>query len=213
MFRRRELCFLSEMGAPLRMLVWRSHMNFNDWQRFCLRSIITVFNTIMPLLFPLLRHNPLVTLYKPLHIGNFYPRHMIAWMCYSATVGYCFLLAQKYKIFSLVLTCWFVIVAFKTSRNPHTPTKYVAHYWLRLVMSINSSTSNWFTPSSTGNCVTFNHSLILSWKFNKFHVSSFWWLLFRGYFSLQFLLWVLALRCYFDKRFIMFLILTRISRS
>lgn len=117
---------------------------------FCLRSIMTV----APLLFPLLRHNPLVTLYKPLHIGNFYPRHMIAWMCYSATVGYCFLLAQKYKIFSLVLTSWFVIVAFKTSRNPHTPAKYVAHYWLRLVRSINSSTSNWFTPSSIGNYVT-----------------------------------------------------------
>lgn len=176
---------------------------------FCLRSIITV----APLLFPLLRHNPLVTLYKPLHIGNFYPRHMIAWMCYSATVDYCFLLAQKYEIFSLVLTCWFIIVAFKTSRNPHTPTKHVAHYWLRLVRSINSSTSNWFTPSSIGNCVILNHSLILSSKFDKFHVSSFWWLLFRGYFSLQFLLWVLALRCYFDKCFIMFLILTRISRS
>lgn len=140
----------------------------------CLRSIFTVCITSPILLLTLFGHRPLASLYESLHNGTFYPPHKIALMCDSVTVGYCFLFAPKYKRFPHLLTCWFVIIVLRTARKLQTLTKYVPYYWLRLVRSVNSSISKWLLPSDILNYTTSNHSLILSRKFDKFRVSSFW---------------------------------------
>lgn len=146
------------------------------------RVIIIFYITSSHLLLTLFGHRPLASLYESLRNGTFYPPHKIALMCDSVTVGYCFLFAPKYKRFPHLLTCWFVIIVLRTARKLQTLTKYVAYYWLRVVRSVNSSISKWLLPSDILNYTTSNHSLILSRKFDKFRVSSFWRLKFRGYF-------------------------------
>ena len=146
-----------------------------------LTRVILIFYITSPnLLLTLLGHRLLSSLYESLQNGAFYPPDKIALMCDNVTVDYCSLFAPKYKRLPHLLTCWFVILAPRTARKPQTLAKYVAHYRLRLARSDNSAISNWFLPSDFRNYITSNQSLMLSFKLDKFHVSSFWWLYFQG---------------------------------
>ena len=174
------LCLLVEVNAFF--LMSNCALLLMIVKSFGLPIFIIFYITSPSLLLTLFGHRPLASLYESLRNGTFYPPDKIALMFDSVTVGYCFLFAPKYNTFPHLLSCWFVIIVLRTARKLQTLTKYVAYYWLRVVRSVNSSISKWLLPSDILNYTTSNHSLILSRKFDKFRVSSFWRLLFRGYF-------------------------------
>lgn len=133
----RTLCFFKEVKASLRML----------WERKCawllmidnsfsLRIMIILYITTFVVI-SVRRQSASITV-RIVAQRNVLSAQKIAWMYCRVTVGYCFLLAPKWRRFSLLLTCWIVTVVFRGVRKPVTPTKYVAHCWLWLVRSVNS---------------------------------------------------------------------------
>ena len=133
----RTLCFFKEVKASLRMLwerkcAWLLMLD----KSFSLRIMSILYITAFVII-SVRRQSASITV-RIVAQRNVLSAQESAWVYCRVTVGYCFLLAPKYKRFSLLLTCWIVSVVFRAVRKPVPLTKYVAHCWLRLVRSVNS---------------------------------------------------------------------------